>query len=322
MFVLMISCVFVVVSICVLNSNAFDINKDLVFRLYTREDPVMYYALKPNGSPAVSETPFNSSRPTRIFVHGYKSKEKVIKRYTENYLDIGDYNFIAVDWIEGASTYNYYLAKSRVGSISQKLAGLIDHLVENGMNLKDLTIVGHSLGAHIAGRAAKQLKSQGKIANIIGLDPASVGFDFFNKDKRLTDSDADYVQIIHTDGDKFGFSIPLGHADFYPNGGSDQPGCPLRNKLTQLIEKCSHVRSHHLFLESLKTKFTAIQCVSYEEIKERRCTFNNVTAIMGGDITQHTPKSYGIFYLETKFQPPYNIPDYRSFNNIDFVTYT
>lgn len=66
-------------------------------------------------------------------------------------------------------------------------------------------------GSHIAGRAAKQLKSQGKIANIVGLDPASVGFDFFERNKRLTDSDADYVQIIHTDGDKFGFANPLGH---------------------------------------------------------------------------------------------------------------
>lgn len=71
------------------------------------------------------------------------------------------------------------------------------------------------IGAHIAGRAAKQLRSQGKIANIIGLDPASVGFDFFERNKRLTDSDADYVQIIHTDGDKFGFANPLGHGTLH-----------------------------------------------------------------------------------------------------------
>lgn len=111
------SFLFVIISICVLNSCAFDIEKDLVFRLYTREDPVMYYALQPNGSPTIAETPFNSSRPTRIFVHGYKSKEKVIRRYTEAYLDLSDFNFIAVDWIEGASTYNYFSAKGRVGAV-------------------------------------------------------------------------------------------------------------------------------------------------------------------------------------------------------------
>lgn len=91
------------------------------------------------------------------------------------------------------------------------MAELIDALVTSGMNLQDVTVVGHSLGSHIAGRAAKQLKSSGKIACIIGLDPASVDYDFFEKDKRLSDSDADYVQIIHTDGDKFGFANPLGH---------------------------------------------------------------------------------------------------------------
>lgn len=79
------------------------------------------------------------------------------------------------------------------------------------MDLRDLTIVGHSLGTHIAGRAAKQLKSPGKIGVIIGLDPASVGYDYLEVDKRLAETDAEYVQVIHTDGDKFGFSTPLGH---------------------------------------------------------------------------------------------------------------
>lgn len=87
----------------------------------------------------------------------------------------------------------------------------MDLLHDNGMNFADVTIVGHSLGAHIAGRACKQLRSPGKIAVIIGLDPASVGFDFFDREKRLADTDAEYVQVIHTDGDKFGFSNPLGH---------------------------------------------------------------------------------------------------------------
>lgn len=66
-------------------------------------------------------------------------------------------------------------------------------------------------GAHIAGRAAKLLKSDGKIGCIVGLDPASVGFNFFELSKRLSDTDADYVQIIHTDGEKFGIAEPIGH---------------------------------------------------------------------------------------------------------------
>lgn len=78
----------------------------------------MYYVLKATGTPAISSTTFNPNRKTRIFVHGYKSKEKVINRYKEAYLLLGDYNFIAVDWISGASTYNYFSAKGRVGPVS------------------------------------------------------------------------------------------------------------------------------------------------------------------------------------------------------------
>lgn len=95
--------------------------------------------------------------------------------------------------------------------VSEKLADLIDTLIAYGLNLQDLTIVGHSLGAHIAGLAAKQLKSSQKIPVIVGLDPASVGFHFSKSHKRLAISDADHVAIIHTGGDKFGFVNPLGH---------------------------------------------------------------------------------------------------------------
>lgn len=79
------------------------------------------------------------------------------------------------------------------------------------MNLQDVTIVGHSLGAHIAGRAAKLFQSIGKVACIIGLDPASIGFDALAPVNRLDKTDADYVQIIHTDSNKFGLAHPIGH---------------------------------------------------------------------------------------------------------------
>lgn len=119
--------------------------------------------------------------------------------------------------------------------MARALAAVIDSLVENGMNLRNLTVVGHSLGAHIVGRAAKQLKSDGKIPVIVGLDPASVLFDFEDTNKRLADTDADYVQVIHTDGGHYSIEYPIGHADFYPNGGRQQPGCPLKNAITNLI---------------------------------------------------------------------------------------
>ena len=66
----------------------------------------------------------------------------------------------------------------------------------------------------------------------IGLDPAKPFLTLENIDNRLDTTDADFVDVIHTDsgnltGLELGFFAPIGHIDFYPNGGTDQPGCHL-----------------------------------------------------------------------------------------------
>lgn len=61
---------------------------------------------------------------------------------------------------------------------------------------------------------------------ITGLDPAGVGFQDENLDKRLNAFDAPLVDVIHTDGQDvpyFGTLVPLGKIDFYPNYGWNQP---------------------------------------------------------------------------------------------------
>lgn len=120
------------------------------------------------------------------------------------------------------------------------LAVFIDYLFEHGLVLRDLVIVGHSLGAHISGYAGKNIQS-GKIGVIVGLDPAGPLFSIDKPHKRLADTDADYVQIIHTDAGNLSVEEPIGHADFYPNGGNEQPGCSKGNALTSyLSEICSY----------------------------------------------------------------------------------
>ena len=64
----------------------------------------------------------------------------------------------------------------------------------------------------------------------LAFDPAYPGFDGPNARRRLAKSDAKFVDVIHTNArtglsNAVGIETPLGHADFYPNGGSRMPGC-------------------------------------------------------------------------------------------------
>ena len=46
--------------------------------------------------------------------------------------------------------------------------------------------------------------------------------------KRLSKSSAEFVDVVHTTGKMVSIHEPLGHVDFYPNGGSaPQPGKKL-----------------------------------------------------------------------------------------------
>ena len=69
--------------------------------------------------------------------------------------------------------------------------------------LQDFHIVGHSLGAHIAGYAGEKLISMnreaGKLGRITALDPAQPLFQNTPEFVRLDPGDADFVDVIHTD---------------------------------------------------------------------------------------------------------------------------
>lgn len=212
---------------------------------------------------------------------------------------------------------------------------LIDHLVtENGMALEDLALIGHSLGAHICGIAARNVKA-GLVPVIIGLDPALPLFNHDRKSERLQTSDAAYVMAIHTNSGKFGIPEPLGHADFYPNFGVDQPGCGngviggmylystqllsyekstnhIFNKCPYFTDVCSHTRVHDLFLECLKptSRFWATRCLSFDEIDEGRCTQSGEVELMGGDL-ESTERATGVFYVQTNPRAPFALSQVR-----------
>lgn len=73
---------------------------------------------------------------------------------------------------------------------------------------------------------------------LLGLDPSDGAWDYNDTDTRLDSSDGEFVDVIHTNGGEFSngevaFYEPMGHVDFYVNGGHKQPGCPEQPDLSK-----------------------------------------------------------------------------------------
>ncbi|KAJ8733859.1 hypothetical protein PYW07_014410 [Mythimna separata] len=210
---------------------------------------------------------FKPNRKTVMIVHGFMSHSNAswVNDMTRAFLAWADVNVIAVDWSGGGNTWKYWRAVANTRRVGSDVVGFMRQLIQaTGVRTKDMHFVGHSLGAHIASYVSFHL---GKVARITGLDPAQPCFRTTDSTERLDATDADYVDIIHTNGrllSRIGFGFPdrNGHADFYPNGGMKQPGCYNKTdsfwaklnpfstaKLQQAI--CSHGRAYLLFTESL-----------------------------------------------------------------------
>lgn len=110
-----------------------------------------------------------------------------------------EYNVFGVDWSKGAKTviYNQAVANTRV--VGAALGYFINSLSKFlGTNLKTIHIIGHSLGAHASGYAGEKFQTK-KIGRITGLDPAGPDFRDDDNNVRLDSTDADYVDVVHTD---------------------------------------------------------------------------------------------------------------------------
>lgn len=225
-------------------------------------------------------------------------------KFADAYFEKGKHkiNFFVVNWRAGAVTMNYIVARSRVNKVGRLVAKFIDFLAENGVQLENLHLIGHSLGAHVSGIAGKKI-TRGKIRKIVGLDPAKPLFNFNDTKNRLADTDAEYVEVIHTCAGLLGFAEPLGHASFYPNGGKSQPGCGW-----DMTGACAHQRAYEFYIESIyEPKFYALQCDSLEHVQSGTCEVINHVLVMGAE--PGNVRAKGIYYLQTNSLPTYSRDD-------------
>lgn len=79
-------------------------------------------------------------------------------------------------------------------------ADLVAVLVRLGLENSAIHCIGHSLGSHICGFAGKAFKASTnrKFSRISGLDPAGPEFRGKTLLDRLDSSDADFVDVYHT----------------------------------------------------------------------------------------------------------------------------
>lgn len=99
---------------CICRIEAFNLYESTRFRLYKRDVLTTYTLFNKNTSESVKNELFDPKIPTKIFIHGFLAKEETIETYQQNFRKLGDFNFIAIDWTEGASTLNYVIAKTRI----------------------------------------------------------------------------------------------------------------------------------------------------------------------------------------------------------------
>ncbi|PIK55732.1 putative inactive pancreatic lipase-related protein 1 [Apostichopus japonicus] len=144
--------------------------------------------------------------------------------------------------------------------------------------------------------------------SLLGLDPAGPHFDqFTHLDCKLDPTDAPFVDVIHTDA-FLGSAQTHGHLDFFPNGGSDQPGCW---KALLGRDVCDHLRSIWYFTESFDTsecEFKSYPCSSWDDFENGHCNScgDNSCPIMGYHAKDGAP---GVYMLETNGDQPYCVPE-------------
>ncbi|KAK4872645.1 hypothetical protein RN001_014674 [Aquatica leii] len=307
------------------------------FILFTRNNPP--YNLKMNAHENFVSSYFNYSRPTKIIIHGFISsiKETVFQMSKNAYLETGDYNVIGMDW-SVLCEFEYFTAMRGAQIAGAYLGAFINYLVEEGVDLENIHVIGHSLGAHVAAMGADKIKA-GKIHRITGLDPAGPGYNDVPAIYRLDPSDAKLVDVIHTNMRLLSLSQPQGHLDFYPNGGRFQPGCPELSDIWTVTNslECNHGRAYYYFAETIRNKraFKSYRCAHVDVQKLDMCIIPTEVymgqedtyevldcsknllkvdrAIQTNDWQMAVEKCllsnvswYGLYFLKTKAVPPYS----------------
>ncbi|XP_055383773.1 pancreatic triacylglycerol lipase-like [Condylostylus longicornis] len=288
-----------------------------------RKADLFYLNPIPNDQPeeiSISEldSPFSwKSNDIKVIIHGWTADRNHVSisplKYA--YLAKGHDAVFVADWNEAARII-YLDSRYFVKPIGIKLGKLLEKFIKkNNIAPEKIHILGHSLGAHIAGNIGDYFN--GTIGRITGLDPAGPLFENFVRDGLLPNH-AKFVDCIHTAIPTLGQLLQRGHADFYPNYGKiSQPGCEVLDVIT--ATSCSHLRAPLFYAESIQLpySFASFPC-SLKSILKEKCYLRKSKNVvfMGENLSKNAKGSY---YLQGNNVSPYGLGmfslAYLKFNN-------
>jgi len=240
------------------------------FYLYTRENKEAADMLQ-TADLSIKNSHFDSSKPTKFVVHGFTdwAPSAWTTLLKDELLKADDFNVILVNWHNGAIgiNFNFWVATANTRPTGAIVANLIVTLVKDfGAKYSDIHLIGHSMGGEVIGIVGKEVQrlSGESVGRLSGMDAAGPGFEDWSENVHLDKSDADFVDLIHSDTyhPGLGMKMPHGHVDFYANDAMVQPGC-APNPVTfeqmmafadgTLESICSHARAYELYTYSINS---------------------------------------------------------------------
>jgi len=263
-----------------------------------------------SASAAAVETPFV------ILIHGFFASPDSdwVLGMRDAFVRFHKAKVLRVGWDTSPPDYLKAVADSRIvgAEIGLLIVRLAAQLPPEQVPkfLLNIHIIGHSLGSHIASYAANFVEDKlgYKIGRITALDPAGPAFQFADPQVRIDKDDALFVDAIHTDAAAdfitgWGMEQAVGHVDFYPNGGQNQPGCVQQQINVDLLKLngesfgqlvvCHHKRACYYFLETIIPKNIEVKIekqddsiflVQWAELKMNFSVFDLVEPFMDGSL--------------------------------------
>ncbi|XP_028966847.1 phospholipase A1 2 [Galendromus occidentalis] len=212
-----------------------------------------------------------------IIVHGYggSAKQEWITTLKDKILQYDKRAVITIDWQDGAdSKVNYMQAVRNSQLIGRQIASLLYQLMNRtsgAIHSKRTHLIGLGLGAQMAiffWDYFRLISDNYVISKITALDPSKAYFEDYRL--HVNTSMARFVEVIHTSAGRlpwlsYGMSNPVGHVDFYMNGGSSpQPGCEFASSQGAA---CSSLRAALYYIEAVD--------------RSTNCTFDSFACIGG-----------------------------------------